>query len=563
MRAFRWASNQLADQGVIGFITNGGWIRNLSFNGFRKALHTEFNDVYVLDLRGNKDFYRLTRDQLHAEGGNVFNQGSKTPIAITLLVRNPNSTHHVIHYHDIGEHLTTRQKLNILSDTLNNPIHGFQWETIHPDEYHDWLDQRNPDYNQLLPLALNKLKQPMGVFSIWSSGYTTGRDAYAYDYSKNMLQENMRRLHTTYQESLEQEHRVIDRTRIDWTRPLIHAWQQHQPIDYQPNMIRETLYQPFSRKWLYYAPHLLDRTSSMNQLYPPELKNLEANIIIDAGAEGNPDYSVLASNIPVDGCVTNKGVCLPLYWYEKLQEPALHYPDDKTIMASDGTVFIRHHAITSQTLTLFQNTYPNEPLLHGDNAKTAIFHYVYGVLNTPAYYETYRNNLTKQKPRIPLAADFKTYEHLGVQLLNLHAYYENVQPWAGIQETWSGPRDYTIVDRLKHPRNGRQEDYSRIIINDSLTLENIPPQAYEWKVRGRSPIEWVMNQYQMKTDKQSGNLRDPNQWGIEHGNPRYVVDLVEKLATVSIRTMQLLEHLPSLDPLPHTIGWPIEWDTVE
>lgn len=451
-------------------------------------------------------------------------------------------------------------------DTLNNPIHGLQWETIHPDQYNDWLDQRNPDYNQLLPLSMNKLKQPMGAFSIWSSGYTTGRDAYAYDYSKNMLQENMLRLHKTYQESLETGRRIIDRTHIDWTLPLIHAWENKTPVDYQPQAIREALYQPFSRKWLYYAPHLLDRTSNMNQLFPPELKNVDANIIIDAGAEGNRDYSVIASSIPVDGCVTNRGVCLPLYWYEKLQDSCHHYADDATIIASDGTVFIQHYAITSQTLTVFQKTYPWESILHEDTgkAKKAIFHYVYGILNTPEYYETYKSNLTKQKPRIPLVRNFQAYETMGAWLLDLHAHYENVDPWTLIRETWSErKRDYTIHDRLRFAKTGRQEDRTRIIVNDALTLENIPLQAYEWTVRGRSPIEWVMNQYQRKTDKNSGNLRDPNQWGVEHENPRYVVDLLEKLVTVAIKTRQLLDHAPSLDPLPRILDWPTEWDTVE
>ena len=94
-------------------------------------------------------------------------------------------------------------------------------------------------------------------------------------------------------------------------------------------------------------------------------------------------------------------------------------------------------------------------------------------------------------------------------------------------------------------------------------MENIPLKAYEWTLKGLSPLEWIMSQYQVKTDKKSGHFSDPNQWGIEHGHPRYIVDLVEKAVTVSLRTQEILATLPSINPLPQTVNWPVKWKTAE
>lgn len=607
IRAFRWASDRIAGtdrtgRGIIGFVSGGGWLKNLSFNGFRRSLCDEFSDIWVLDLRGNKEFRSLTREQLDAEGGNVFGSASKTPIAVTLLVRDPGSDHHGrIHYHNIGETLSADEKLGILARTVEDPIGGIEWENLEADKHGDWLDQRDDGFDELMPLALGKAddkRSALGAFAMYSRGIQTGRDAYSYSYSHPALAVNMERLCDSYRLSVESGDRIQNMTRINWTQSLIHEWEKRKQIAFDPQAITEALYRPFCKKWLYYDPALVERMYRNQRLFPKELageantnhrmphRNARAsasplvNTVIDAGGVGTAEYSVFASVTPVDLDAIIHGQCLPLYWYEKVQddgglfdEPAFR-PGDQVVTAPDGTRFVRHDAITDKALSVFREAYPQEASLQDDpsKAKTIIFAYIYGILNAPEYHKRYAANLTKELPRIPLAKNFEAFRKAGARLLELHAGYESVRPWTaehgvadGIREAWkTADHDgFRIADKLRFAKNGQDEDRTRIVVNDGLTLENIPLEAYEWTIKGLSPIEWVMSQYQVKTDKKSGNLSDPNQWGIEHDNPRYIIDLLEKTVTVSMKTQEILAGLSPLDPLPQTANWPTDWATAE
>ena len=612
IRAFRWASDRIAGpdgtgRGIIGFVSGGGWLRNTAFDGFRRSLCDEFSDIWVVDLRGNKEFRRLTREQLDAEGGNVFGSASKSPIAVTLLVRDPGSDHHGrIHYHDIGETLSADEKLGILARIVEDPIGGTEWESLQPDKHGDWLDHRDDGFDELMPLALGKLKKPMGAFSLYSLGIATGRDPYSYDYSSETLRRNMGRLCDAYQESLDSGVRIVDKKRIKWNRSLQDRWKKQERIGYSPASIAEALYRPFCKKWLYYDPALIEMMYRNARLFPKELvseansdsredvpqremmyRNARTstpplvNTVITIPSVGSSEWSVFASDILCDLHVSNAGTqCLPLYWYEKVQddsglfgEPASR-PGDQVVTAPDRTRFVRHDAITNDTLSVFREAYPGEASLQDDpwKAKTAVFAYIYGILNAPEYRKRYAANLTKELPRIPLAANFEAFHKAGARLLELHAGYESAAPWTaqggvpdGIRETWktAGHDCFQVLDKLRFAKNGKDEDRTCLIVNQVLTLENIPLEAYEWKVSGRSPVEWILNQYQVKTDKKSGNPSDPNQWGIEHGNSRYIIDLLEKAVTVSMRTQEILAGLPPIDPLPQTANWPTEWKTAE
>ena len=585
IRAFRWASDRIAGpdgtgRGIIGFVSGGGWLRNTAFDGFRRSLCDEFSDIWVLDLRGNKEFRRLTREQLDAEGGNVFGSASKSPIAVTLLVRDPGSDHHGrIHYYDIGETLSADEKLGILARTVEDSISGIEWESLQLDKHGDWLDQRDDSFDELMPLALGKAdgkRSALGAFAMYSRGIQTGRDAYSYSYSHPALAANMERLCDAYRLSVESGERIEDMTRINWSRRLIDEWEKRKQIAFDPQAITEALYRPFCKKWLYYDSPLIE------MMYRNALTSIPplVNMVIDAGGVGTAEFSVFASAIPVDLNAINPGQCLPLYWYEKVQDDGGLFgelasrPGDQVVTAPDGTRFVRHDAITDETLAVFREAYPGEASLQDDpwKAKTAVFACIYGILNTPEYRKRYKANLTKELPRIPLAKNFEAFRKAGARLLELHAGYESVVPWTseggvadGIREAWkTADHDgFRIADKLRFAKNGKDEDRTRIVVNQALTLESIPLEAYEWKVSGRSPVEWILNQYQVKTDKKSGNPSDPNQWGIEHDNPRYIVDLVEKAVTVSMKTQEILAGLPPLDPLPQTANWPTEWATAE
>ncbi|MBQ5558038.1 MAG: hypothetical protein IIT36_05590, partial [Aeriscardovia sp.] len=502
--------------------------------------------------------------------------------------------------------LSADEKLGILTRIVEDPIGATEWESLQPDKHGDWLDHRDDGFDELMPLALGKLKKPMGAFSLYSLGIATGRDPYSYNYSSETLRRNIGRLCDAYQESLDSGDRIVDKKRIKWNRSLQDRWKKQERIGYSPASIAEALYRPFCKKWLYYDPALIEMMYRNARLFPKELvseansdsredvpqremmyRNARTftpplvNTVITIPSVGSSEWSVFASDILCDLNVSNAGTqCLPLYWYEKIQDDGglfgepVSRPGVRIVVAADGTGFVRHDAITDATLAVFREAYPQEASLQGDpsKAKTAVFACIYGILNAPEYRRRYAANLLKELPRIPLAKNFEAFRKAGDRLLELHAGYESVRPWTaehgvadGIREVWTTAdhTDFRVTDKLRFAKIGKDEDRTRIVVNQALTLENIPLEAYEWKVSGRSPVEWILNQYQVKTDKKSGHLSDPNQWGSEHGHPRYIVDLVEKAVTVSMRTQEILAGLPSIDPLPQTVNWPTGWKTAE
>ncbi len=289
-----------------------------------------------------------------------------------------------------------------------------------------------------------------------------------------------------------------------------------------------------------------------------------------------------------------KGQCFPLYWYEKYEEET----DDGTvsgsqgwglnrsttvITASGGTKFIRHDAITDETLDVFRQAYSQNKILNSADssaAKEEIFYYVYGVLHSAEYRSRFEQTLRKELARIPLAQDFSVFAKAGRQLAQLHLNYENTPHYVGkgkIQEEWTDgatPTGPTFEDlqvsklafgkmskNSTSSQSGKKVDRTRIIYNPNLTLTGIPEKADEYQVSGRSPIEWIIDQYQCKTDTTSGIVNDPNAWIQQTGNPRYLVDLIESLVTVSLQTVKIIDKLPALNELPQTANWPEAWRT--
>ena len=182
--AIRWASDRIGKQGVIAFVTNGSWIDGNSGSGIRACLAEEFSSVYVLNLRGNQ---RTQGERSRQEGGQVFGQGSRAPVAITILVRNPAATGCRIRYRDIGDYLKREEKLELLSEA--GSIEGLEgWLEVKPDRHHDWTSQRDEAFQELYPVGSKDAKAGKaddGIFKLFSSGYETHRDAYIYNFSRD------------------------------------------------------------------------------------------------------------------------------------------------------------------------------------------------------------------------------------------------------------------------------------------------------------------------------------------------------------------------------------------
>lgn len=562
IRAFRWASDRIKEKGIVAFVTNGGWLRSDSANGFRTCLTEEFNSIYVFDLRGNQ---RTQGEQSRKEGGKIFGSGSRAPVAITLLVRNPDSEEHgAIYYHDIGDYLTREEKLSVVrASVIGEP---FIWDHLTPDRHGDWIEQRDDTWYRFAPIGLEKLKNPRGIFELWSSGLKTERDVWAWNYSPSALEQNIQKTILFYEN--ERKRRVscldaivindfvqYDESRIKWNRGLLQSCDRNKSISFSSDHITEGMFRPFCKQWLYYAAELNGMMYQTSKLFPAGKKNL----IIDVC-----DRGVFMTSILPDLELMHHGQCFPLYWYE-----------DK----GNGK-YTRHDAITDEALMLFRKTYPNG-ILTGKTKnsrrrwieKEDIFYYIYGILHSEEYRRHFAANLKKELPRIPLSEDFELFCTAGRALADLHLNYESAALYP-LELKWSrqndsgqvsmdefyndpGPVEKMRWGKKRNPESGKMEpDKSELIYNSRLTFKGIPDLAHRYVVNGRSPLEWMIDRYQVKTDPASGITNDPNTYSSD---PLYIINLVQRLVTVSVETMKIVDAMTSINEKDCYADFPDVW----
>lgn len=556
IRAFRWASDRIGDSGIVCFVSNGGWLTGESTAGVRKCFAEEFSSIYVYNLRGNQ---RTQGDESRREGGKIFDSGSRATIAITMLIKNPDSTEHgVIRYRDIGDYLTREDKLKILTKAVENDP---EWTTIRPDEHGDWLGQRDDAFHGFMPLN--------GLFDASALGVSTNRDAWVWSFSKSTVSSNVKRISSTYSRSLESGTEIDDPSKIKWTRGLRQRLARREPL--VDSSVVCGAYRPFVHQWLYASPQLIEMPSTqLRKLHPDEsVSNLE---ICVTGA-GNKGFScLLAGQIP---CLDfqEKTQCFPLYWYEETgaapdrnmsalesAQPSLFGETQPVLvegLSDESSRWVRHDAITDTALAVFRAAYPD---IGDEIDKREIFFYVYGVLHSPEYRERFANNLKKELPRIPLAKDFKAFCTAGHRLATLHLGYESVPAWPGLVED-GDPKNPGRTEKMAwgkaRDENGKPcKDFMVLHVAENMTIRNIPERAQEYVVNGKSALGWLVDRYRVTTDKKSGIVNDPNLYSRK---PRYIVDLVESVVRVSMETLDIVESLPPLDELPQTANWPMEW----
>lgn len=567
IRAFRWASDRIGNRGVISFVTNGGWLEGGSMDGFRKSLVDEFSSIYVFNLRGNQ---YTQGEQSRKEGGKIFGSGSRAAIVITMLVKNPDSDEHgAIHYHDIGDYLTRDEKLSIVREAAQEE--AFDWETLSPDRHGDWLNQRDDSWYEFAPLGISKRKLPHGIFDIWSSGIKTNRDNWAFNYSKDTVCCNMAALAQTYNNEVDRwlqsnqlekvdDFVAVDDTKIKWSGDLKDHLRRGRKAEFSESNIRLTSYRPFCIQWAYSDPVLNNRQYLMPLLFPSDL---HSNLVIATTGGANPSF--LITDRMCDVHYVGDTQCFPLYWYEKTESLGGLFEDHLALIE-------RHDAITDEALGVFRAIYPRafdafgkrkpRPKNQGgiEITKEDIFYYIYGILHSPEYRERFDSNLKKELPRIPLAEDFVAFSNAGRNLARLHLNYEELEPWP-VEEVGDsvdpGPVKKIKWAKKRNPSTGKKEnDYTTLIYNDTLTIRDIPAGAQRYVVNGRSPLDWVIDRYQVKTDGPSGITNDPNDYSED---PRYIVDLIEKLVRVSMETMEIVDSLPALKEKPQPADWPLAW----
>lgn len=544
IRAFRWASDRITDDGILAFVTNGSYIDNNAMSGFRKALMDEFDSIYCFNLRGNT---RTSGELARKEGGQIFGSGCRATIVIVILVKK--HTHKKgqqakLHYHDIGDYLSRSQKYEIIQGFGNYST--IPWKTLTPDEHGDWLNHRTSGYEKFLPIGDKATKgkpDTKGLFVWYANGVKTNRDAWVYNFSRSRVLSNMKNAIDFYNKHVTEYHSLqgtrpsvedfinTDATKISWSRAYRQTLQKGVFQEYNKFHATCASYRPYVKQVLYFDRKVLNDVGPLQSYFPtPKHKTLAITIPALGGHKFMPLITDAVCDLHLNGDVQ----CFPLYWYEKRNS---EQGELNLGMEDDAGNYKRHDGISNFGLKQFRTAYGDPKI-----GKEDIFYYVYGLLHSTEYRTRFENDLKKELPRIPFAKDFWAFSKAGRKLAELHLNYETIEPWPVKEESHGNFR----VTKMRFPKKGIRHT---IHYNDTCTLSEIPDEAYEYIVNGKSAIEWLMERYAVTTDKDSGIVNDPNDWCDEQGNPRYIIDLVKRVIRVSIETMEIVKALPAINEL--------------
>jgi predicted helicase len=553
IRAIRWASDRMQAKGIVAFVTNGSFIDGNATDGLRKCLAEEFSQLYVFNLRGNA---RTQGEQRRKEGGGIFESGSRTPVAITIMVKDPDYVGPFqLFYYDVGDYLSREEKIEIIGNAVS--IAGIGWERIIPNDAGDWINQRDAAFDGYLQIGDKDSSQTEVIFGGFSSGINSCRDYWVYNSSVDTIASSIRRLIETYNCDMVRYQAICtEKTtdhipdigdfittsskRISWTRALKADARRGKELVYEPNALSVAMYRPFFRQRLYFHRRLNEMVYQMPRIFPTQR---HLNFAISAtGIGASKSFSALVSNTLFDRHTIDTGQCFPLYWYEKVEPtdmPQLDLNTGSGIPDADG--YIRHDAITDWALSAFRDQYNDDSITKED-----IFWYVYGILHSPEYKSRFGADLRKMLPRIPFAKEFRSFSNTGRKLGDWHLNYETIEPFPLTEVSnrlVMEANDYRVV-KMVFGKNAGKPDKSVIVYNEHMTLKDIPLDAYEYIVNGKSALDWIMERYAITVDKASGIQNDPNQWSDD---PRYIVDLVKRIVRVSIESVRLVKSLPPLE----------------
>lgn len=570
IRAIRWASDRIGNSGIVGFVTNAGFIESTSSDGMRLCIAEEFSSIYIFHLRGNQ---RTSGELSRREGGKIFGSGSRAPIAISLMVKNPKAKEHgKIYFHDIGDYLSQKEKLDIVNNfaSLNGITQHEGWTNIIPDCHGDWLGQRDAGFHAFLVLGDKKAKGKK-LFANFSLGIASGRDAWCYNANKGIVSANMQRMISFYNSEVSRFNLVYadaerktrenavegfintDEAQISWTRSLKQDFVKDKKFIFDTAFLTISTYRPFTKQWIYFNRTFNEMVYQMSRIFPNCAEHHNLVIMVKGNWKGDGHFVLITSHITCllpDG----GGQCFPLYLYEEtIAKPTSKQGSllDATQSASEPQ-YTRRDAITDEGLKHFQSAYPGENI-----SKEDIFYYVYGLLHSEDYRTRYADNLSKELPRIPCvgsAEDFWAFSKAGRELAELHINYETVEPYPATVTIAKGNNpdidDKTLyrVKKMRYGKAVKDKDKTTIHYNNFITVSGIPERAYEYVINGKSAIDWVVERQCVKTDKASGIVNDANDWANETmGNPKYPLELLLRVITVSLKTLDVVEGLPRLE----------------
>ncbi len=532
IQSIRMASDLLKDKGVVGFVVNGSFIDSKSADGFRKCVAQEFAHLYVLNLRGNA---RTSGEEQKKQGDGIFDSGSRVTVAVIFFVKDKSVPNNTIFYYEVEDYLKREAKLNLLAGFEN--LESVPFEKITPNIKGDWINQRNEEFEKLIPLKRDKTLQNDSVFDINSLGVVSGRDPWVYNFSPNILKESVQKCIDTYNADLKRFNAVFreafkqrtkgvksadrykhlndkeittDKTKISWTDGLKNKLINNKNLqESSEKRVRLAMYRPFNKQWLYWDKDWITRQREFSKIFPDKSAQ---NVVINTGVGNGKDFSALVSDFISDCSLISPNQAYPLYYYDDLGN--------------------RHYAISGYALNLFRRHYK-------DNAITEeeIFYYIYAIFHHKGYLEKYKNSLAKEAPRIALSDDFKELSTLGKELGELHLNYENGEMHESVKYTTlmnAEVEGYYDVVKMKKDKKG-----DSIIYNQNITITKIPQKAFEYVVNGKSAIDWVIERYQKTMDKDSLIENNPN----DYAGGKYVFELLCRVIKLSEKSVDLIEKI--------------------
>jgi predicted helicase len=542
VKSFRMASDKIMQngEGILCFVTNNGFLDGIAFDGMRKHLRNDFDHIALIDLGGNV----RKNPKLSGTTHNVF--GIQVGVSVSIMLLHSDKKESIVEYARMDEYWYKREKYAELSRVHN--YLNIQFEIVHENAKHLWLtDGMADDWDELIPLGSKEAKSGKGdgaLFEVYSLGVNTNRDKWVYNFNKNVVITNMKKMIEFYNYEVyrfqTRENTQIpidsflthDDSKISWSSRLKECLQRGIKSSFSDKALRDSVYRPFCRMTLYTDEVMTHRRGQFPRIFPlPETENVV--ICLSAIGQSKP-FHTMAVNVIPDLHLTGDSQCFPLYVY-----------DEEGNNKKDN--------ITDWGLEQFQNHYQDASI-----EKIDAYHYVYGILHDPAYRDKYAANLKRELPRIPFRKDFWAYAEAGKKLMDIHIKYEDQDKYP-ITEEWALPKNYVhphgiavntieqvplqeryYVSKMKRDKN----DPTKLIYNDILTISGIPSEVDEYKLGNRSALNWIIDQYQVSTDKRSGITNNPNDWSYESGNPRYILDLIQRIISVSIATNAIVKSLP-------------------
>ena len=544
IRAFRWASDRIGDEGIIGFVTNAGWIDGNATDGFRKTISKEFNKIYTIHLRGNQ---RTSGELSRKEGGKIFGSGSRSPIAITFLIKKKKKIKETeIFFYDIGDYLKREEKLKIIKN-LNNLYeieNKNKFLKINPDNKNDWINKSNPNFEKFTSMGSKKNEKNI-IFKNYSLGVATNKDSWCYNFSENFLKKNIEKFINFYNSEVNRTKSLTkdkieknisyDKLKIAWSSKIINSIKNRQLIKIDFNKISKASYRPFLDKFSYLDQNIVERRSQMDKIFPNDtLKNITICI---TGIGAKNGFNVLASNKVVDLNFLEGGAqCFPMYLYNNLDlNEGLFQQNTKK------NDYQKENSISDY----FHQKFKKE--LNKNITKEEIFFYIFGVLNSEKYIQKYQNNLNKELPRIPIVKSLEDYEELykhGKELaeIQISENEKNLYPLKNENEIKEKFKKLKQIDNYKIREDEKNKVFS-ITINNIIKIEDIDIDCLKFINKGKSIIDNYLSYAKFSENKDS-KISDNI---INFENSLYIYKKIKNILYISLKTFQIRKILSKIN----------------